>query len=161
MNLTIQPARQLIVSIRLIPIDKADTSSAVVQLAEEIDESAPHVRRRLPATRCGEQRSPVSLSVDTLESMNNVSTDNADTSSAVVKLAEEIDESAPQQSTCPRCAAVSISLSVTSSTSWSVEGIMKEKGTDETLSWTHNLCEKLRSSGCPHSLLQRSSASLP
>ena len=39
-----------------------------------------------------------------------------------------------QWSTCPRCAAVSISPSVTSSTSWSVEGIMKEKGTDESLS---------------------------
>ena len=37
----------------------------------------------------------LSLSVDTLDSKNNVSTDNADTSSAVVKLAEEIDESAP------------------------------------------------------------------
>ena len=43
----------------------------------------------------GEQRSSVSLSVDTLESKKNVSTDIADTSSDVVKLAEEIDESAP------------------------------------------------------------------
>ena len=34
-----------------VSTDKADTSSAVVQCAEEIDESAPHVRRRLPATR--------------------------------------------------------------------------------------------------------------
>ena len=39
-----------------------------------------------------------------------------------------------QYSTCSRCAAVSISPSVTSSTAWSVEGIMKEKGTDESLS---------------------------
>ena len=36
--------------------------------------------------------------VDTLDSKHKVSTANADTSSAVVKLAEEIDESA---ATCP------------------------------------------------------------
>ena len=39
-----------------------------------------------------------------------------------------------QQSTCRWCAAVSISPSVTSSTSWSVEGILKEMETDESLS---------------------------
>ena len=66
-----------------VSTDNVDTSSAIVQLVEEIDESAPHVRRRLPATRCGEQRSPVSLSVDTLESTNKVSTDNADTPSVL------------------------------------------------------------------------------
>ena len=33
--------------------------------------------------------------IDTLDSKNKVSTGNADTSSAVVQLAEEIDESAP------------------------------------------------------------------
>ena len=61
---------------------------------ETLFRSAPHVRRRRPATSCGEQRSPVSLSVDTLDSKNNVSTANADTSSAVVKPVEEVDESA-------------------------------------------------------------------
>ena len=42
--------------------------------------------------------------------------------------------SGSQFSACPRCASVSSLPSVTSSTSWSVEGIIKEKGTDESLS---------------------------
>ena len=54
-----------VASERKVSTDKADTSSAVVQLAEEIDKSAPHVRRRLPVIKCGEQRSPVSLSLPT------------------------------------------------------------------------------------------------
>ena len=84
MKLTIPPGNcvDTLDSNYKVSTDKADTSSAVVQLAEEIDE-APHVRRRLLATRCGEQRSLVSLSVDTLESMNMVSTDNADTPSVL------------------------------------------------------------------------------
>ena len=40
-------------------------------------------RRRLPATRCGEQRSPVSLLVDTPDSENKVSAANADTPSVL------------------------------------------------------------------------------
>ena len=41
-----------VASEKKVSTDKADTSSAAVQLAEKIDESAPHVRRRLPATKC-------------------------------------------------------------------------------------------------------------
>ena len=53
-------------STRLIPMykvstDKAETMSAMVKLAGEIVELAPHVRERLPATSCGEQCSLVSL----------------------------------------------------------------------------------------------------
>ena len=50
----------------------------------------------------------LSLSVDTLESMNKVSTDNAYTPSAVVKPAEEIDVLAPwpMTSSCESAAVV-------------------------------------------------------
>ena len=81
------------VSLKLVRSRCGDSSTPQdTDSAKEMDESASNVRRRLPTTRCGDQRSPVSLSVDTLESMNKVLTANADKSSAAVKLAKRIDE---------------------------------------------------------------------
>ena len=55
------------------PIVEHIAPAQAVSYAEEIFESSSHVRRRLLASRCGEQRSPVSLLVDTLHSCYKVS----------------------------------------------------------------------------------------
>ena len=45
--------------------------------------------------------------------------------------------------------------------SWRRRGLMSRWARRRSGGWAHNLCERWRSSGCPHSLLQRSSAGLP
>ena len=61
------------VNVALSPIVEHIAPAQAVSYAEEIFESSSHVRRRLLASRCGEQRSPVSLLVDTLHSCYKVS----------------------------------------------------------------------------------------
>ena len=55
--------------------------------------SSEVLQKKRSMTRCGWS---LVCAIDTLDFKNKVSTDNADTMSAVVKLAEEIDESAPR-----------------------------------------------------------------
>ena len=55
------------------PIVEHIAPTQSVSYAEEFYESSSHVRRRLLATRCGEQCSPVSLFVDTFHSCYKVS----------------------------------------------------------------------------------------
>ena len=67
-------APTLSVNVSPSPIVEHIAPTQAVSYVEEFYESSSHVRRRLLATRCGEQFSPVSLFVDTFHSCYKVST---------------------------------------------------------------------------------------